>query len=144
MFTLDDLKLKYKLFFVYLFCVFCPILIINLIFYRHMVNNVKAIQQNYYRQAAQRIISQLERDLGTVTTLCSRISLDRTLYETLDREFPDDLAYVETYYSYLMDYVFINGESYPQINKAVLYTDNDTILHSGSVYRIDEQVRSED
>ena len=67
-----------------------------------------------------------------------------TLYETLDREFPDDLAYVETYYSYLMDYVFINGESYPQINKAVLYTDNDTILHSGSVYRIDEQVRSED
>src|SRR5690554_5840676 len=144
MLILDDLKLKYKLFFVYLFCVFCPILVINLIFYHHMVGNVKTIQQNYYRQAAQRIISQLERDLGTVTTLCSRISLDRTLYETLDREFPSDIAYVETYYNYLMDYIFINGESYPQINKAVLYTDNNTILNSGSVYRIDERLRSED
>jgi two-component system sensor histidine kinase YesM len=43
-----------------------------------------------------------------------------------------------------MDYIFINGESYPQINKAVLYTDNNTILNSGSVYRIDERLRSED
>ncbi|HHU83011.1 MAG TPA: sensor histidine kinase [Firmicutes bacterium] len=144
MLILDDLKLKYKLFFVYLFCVFCPILVINLIFYHHMVGNVKTIQQNYYRQAAHRIISRLESDLGTVTTLCNRISLDRTLYETLDREFPSDIAYVETYYNYLMDYIFINGESYPQINKAVLYTDNNTILNSGSVYRIDERLRSED
>ena len=79
MFILDDLKLKYKLFFVYLFCVFCPIIIINLIFYQHMVGNVKTIQQNYYRQAAQRIISRLESDLGTVTALCNRIALDRTL-----------------------------------------------------------------
>src|SRR5690554_7432320 len=134
MLILDNLKLKYKLFFVYLFCVFCPILIINLIFYHHMVGNVKAIQQNYYRQAAQRIISRIESDLGTVTALCNRISLDRILYEMLDREFPAEIEYVETYYNYFLDYIFINGESYPQINKAVFYTDNDTILHSGSVF----------
>jgi two-component system sensor histidine kinase YesM len=144
MFILDDLKLKYKLFFVYLFCVFCPIIIINLIFYQHMVGNVKTIQQYYYRQAAQRIISRLESDLGTVTALCNRIALDRTLCEMLDREFPAEIEYVEAYYNYFLDYVFINGESYPQVNKAVLYTDNDTILHSGSVFRIDERVRSED
>jgi len=144
MLILDNLKLKYKLFFVYLFCVFCPILIINLIFYHHMVGNVKAIQQNYYRQAAQRIISRIESDLGTVTALCNRISLDRILYEMLDREFPAEIEYVETYYNYFLDYIFINGESYPQINKAVFYTDNDTILHSGSVFRLDERIGSED
>ena len=143
MLILYDLKLKYKLFLVYLFCVFCPILIINLIFYRHMVTNVKAIQQNFYRQAAHRTISGIESELKTVTSLCNRISFDKTLYEMLDQEFPTDLAYVETYYNYFLNYLFINGESYRQINKAVLYTDNDTILHSGSVFRIDERIKSE-
>lgn len=140
---LDNLKLKYKLFFIYLFCVFCPIVVINLIFYHHMVENVKALQQNYYRQAAQQIISRIVSDLGTVTDLCNRISLDRTLYEMLDQNFPTDIAYVESYYNYFLDYIFINGESYPQINKVVLYTDNETVLHSGSVFRIDERIRNE-
>jgi two-component system sensor histidine kinase YesM len=108
-----------------------------------MVGNVRALQENYYRQAAQRIISRLESDLGIVTTLCNRISLDRNLHEMLDREFTE-IEYVETYYNYFLDYIFINGESYPQINKAVFYTDNDTILHSGSVYRLNEQIKSED
>jgi two-component system sensor histidine kinase YesM len=143
MLILGDLKLKYKLFCVYLFCVFCPILIINLIFYHHMVGNVRALQENYYRQAARRIISRLESDLGTVTTLCNLISLDRNLHKTLDREFTE-IEYVETYYNYFLDYIFINGESYPQINKAVFYTDNHTILHSGSVYRLNEEIKSED
>lgn len=144
MLFLDNIKLKYKLFFVYIFCVFCPIIIINLIFYRHMVRNVRAIQENYYRLAAQRIISRIENDLETVTSLCNRISFDKTLYEMLDREYPAEIEYVEAYYNYFLDYLFINGESYQQINKAVLYTDNETILHSGSVFRIDERIRSED
>lgn len=141
---LDDLKLKYKLFFVYLFCVFGPILVINLIFYHHMVGNVKTLQENFYRQAAQRIISRIESDLQVVTSLCNRISFDRTLYEMLDREFPAEIEYVEAYYNYFLNYLFINGESYPQINKAVFYTDNETILHSGSVFRIDESISSEE
>lgn len=141
---LDDLKLKYKLFFIYIFCVFCPILVINLIFYRHMVDNIKALQENYYRLTAQRMISRIESDLGTVNDLCNRIAMDRTLYEMMDRQFPAEIDYVEAYYNYFQNYVFVNGESYPQITKAVLYTDNVTILHSGSVFRIDERLRSED
>ena len=144
MLILDNLKLKYKLFFVYLFCVFGPILVINLIFYYYMIGNVKAIQENFYRQAAQRIIGRIESDLQTVTSLCNRISFDRTLYEMLDRDFPAEIEYVEAYYNYFLNYLFINGESYPQINKAIFYTDNDTILHSGSVFRIDERISNED
>lgn len=144
MLILDNLKLKYKLFFVYLFCVFGPILVINLIFYYYMIGNVKAIQENFYRQAAQRIIGRIESDLQTVTSLCNRISFDRTLYEMLDRDFPAEIEYVEAYYNYFLNYLFINGESYPQINKAIFYTDNDTILHSGSIFRIDERISNED
>lgn len=143
MIVLNDIKLKYKLFFVYLFCVFAPIIIINVIFYNNVVGNVKEIQKNYYRLSTQGIAAQIESDLNQVIELANKLSLDQKLYEMLEKNYEKKLDYVETYYDYFIPYLFLNGESYQQVNRTVIYTDNQTILNSGLVFKINDQVSKE-
>lgn len=140
---LYNIKLKYKLFFVYIFCVVGPIIVINLIFYQNMVDNVKEIQKNYYLLATQRIVTHIENDLNIVTSLSNKISFDQNLYEMLEQEYEEKIDYVEVYYNYFVPYLFLNGSSYQQVNTAVIYTDNDYILNSGYVFKINDEIRSE-
>ncbi len=143
MLHLNDIKLKYKLFFVYLFCVFAPIIIINVIFYNNVSGNVKEIQKNYYRLSTQGIAAQIESDLNQVIELSNKLSLDQKLYEMLEKNYEKKLDYVETYYDYFIPYLFLNGESYQQVNRTVIYTDNQTILNSGLVFKINKNVRNQ-
>lgn len=140
---LYNIKLKYKLFFVYIFCVVGPIIVINLIFYQNMVDNVKEIQRNYYLLATQRIVTHIENDLNIVTSLSNKISFDQNIYEMLEQEYEEKIDYVEVYYNYFVPYLFLNGSSYQQVNTAVIYTDNDYILNSGYVFKINDEIRSQ-
>ena len=117
-----NLKLKYKLFFVYILC-FGPI-VINLIFYYYMIGMLVSRRTLPPSCPISLVVSS---DLQTVT-LCNGISNDRTPLRNAGPGFPAEIEYVEAYYNYFLNYLFINGESYPQISKAIFYTDNDTIL----------------
>jgi two-component system sensor histidine kinase YesM len=108
-----------------------------------MVDNVKEIQKNYYLLATQRIVTHIENDLNIVTSLSNKISFDQNLYEMLEQEYEEKIDYVEVYYNYFVPYLFLNGSSYQQVNTAVIYTDNDYILNSGYVFKINDEIRSE-
>lgn len=141
---LNDIKVKHKLYIVYIFCVVAPIIIINYIFYLNMASNVKEIYQNYYQLTTQRIAALIEKDLNFLIAQVNKIYMDQKLYEKLDQDYERKLAYVEDYYDYFDSYLYLNGESYEQIDKMVIFTDNPTILHSGRVYKIDDDVKNED
>ncbi|AZO96250.1 sensor histidine kinase [Halocella sp. SP3-1] len=134
---LNDVKVKYKLIFIYIVCVVAPIIVINLIFYNNMVANVKEINKNYYRLSTQRIVTKIENDFDFIISLSDKISLDQKLYEMLDKDYETNLDYVETYFDYFKPYIYLNGEAYQQINKMIVYTDNPSVLNSGSIYRMD-------
>ncbi|MEJ6950275.1 sensor histidine kinase [Natronospora cellulosivora (SeqCode)] len=140
---LNDMKVKHKLYLVYIFCVVAPIIIINLIFYLNMASNVKEIHINYYTSSAQRIAALIEKDLNFLISQANKIYLDQKLYEMLDVEYGRDLDYVETYFDYFMSYFYLHGESYHQINNMRVYTDNPGVLNSGVVRRIDKQLINE-
>ncbi|MTI59699.1 MAG: HAMP domain-containing protein [Firmicutes bacterium] len=134
---LNNIKVKYKLILIYVVCVVAPIIIINLIFYQNMVANVKEINKNYYRLSTQRIATKLENDFSLIVSLSNKIVLDQRLYEMLDKDYKTKLDYVEAYFDYFKPYIYLNGESYQQINRMIIYTDNPSILNSGSIYRLD-------
>ena len=140
---LNDIKVKHKLYIVYLFCVVTPIIVINYIFYLNMVSNVEEIHQNYYQLTTQRITTLIEKDLNFLISQVNKLYMDQKLYEKLDQDYERKLAYVEDYYDYFNSYLFLNGESYEQIEKMLIYTDNPTILHSGRVYKIDANVKEQ-
>lgn len=135
--VLNNVKVKYKLILIYIVCVVAPIIIINLIFYQNMVANVKEINKNYYRLTTQRIATKLENDFDFIISLSDKISLDQKLYEMLDKDYETKLDYAEAYFDYFKPYAYLNGESYQQINRMIIYTDNPSILNSGSIYRMD-------
>lgn len=141
---LNDIKVKHKLYIVYVFCVIAPIIVINLIFYIHMEANVKEIHENYYKLSTERIATLIERDLNFIISQANKIYMDQKLYEMLDRNYESNLDYVEAYYDYFHSYLYLNGESYQQINSMVVYTDNPSILHSAMVFKIDRMVREEE
>lgn len=140
----NNVKVKHKLVLIYIICVVAPIIIINFIFYQYMMTNVKENNKNYYRLSTQRIATKIDNDLSFIINLITKISLDQKLYEMLDKKFETNLEYVETYYDYFQSYLYLNGDSYQQVNKAIIYTNNPTILYSGVVYRIDQQHVKED
>lgn len=106
------------------------------------MKNVKEFNKNNYRLSIQRIATQVGSDLDHIMNLCTKISLDQRLYEMLDKEYSTNLAYVEAYYDYFKPYLYLNGKTYKQINQMVVYTNNPTILNSGLVFKIDDQVKN--
>ncbi len=140
---LNNIKVKHKLVLIYIICVVAPILIINFIFYQYMVTNVKENNINYYRLSTQRIAKEIDNDFSFIINLITKISLDQKLYEMLDKNFGRNLDYAETYFEYFQPYLYLNGESYPQVSRAIIYTSNPTVLNSGVVYKIDNQILKE-
>lgn len=141
---LNNIKLKYKLLMVYLLCVILPIISINYIFYDKVSDNVRVIQRNYYRLSTERIKNQLEKDLEEVTSLFTKISVDQNFYKALERNYQKDLDYVKTYYNYLKPFLTLNNDPYEQINNITIYTDNDSILNSGMIFKIDREIKSKE
>lgn len=139
---LNDIKVKHKLILVYLVCVVTPIIAINLIFYNNTVENVKVTYENYYRQSTEQVAKLMEKDLNFLIAQANKIYMDQQLYEMLDHDYESNLAFVETYNNYFNSYLYLHGESYPQINNMTIYTDNPTILNSAKVRKIDNEVRS--
>jgi len=136
---LNNIKVKHKLILIYIICVVAPIIIINFIFYQYMMTNVKENNKNYYKLSTQRIATEIYNDLNSIINLTTKISLDQKLYEMLDKTYQTNLEYAETYYDYFQPYLYLNGESYEQVNRAIIYTSNPTILNSGVVHKIENQ-----
>ncbi|MFW6035490.1 MAG: histidine kinase [Halothermotrichaceae bacterium] len=141
---LNNVKLKHKLILIYVLCVVAPIIIINVVFYQNMKTNVKKIQGNYYRLFTERITTKMENDLNTVVTLANKISLDQKFYKMLDKNYKSQVDYVDVYYNYFIDYLYLNGESYEQISESVIYTNNPTVMDSGIIHKIDNEVKNKD
>lgn len=139
---LNDIKVKHKLILVYLICVVAPIILINMIFYNNTMENVRLIYENHYRLSTERMATLLEKDLNFVIAQANKIYMDQQLYELLDKEYENPLAFVDVYNNYFIPYIYLNGEVYSQISKMTIYTDNPTILNSAAVQRIDNAVRS--
>ncbi|MFS0724167.1 sensor histidine kinase [Paenibacillus sp. 1P07SE] len=140
---LHNLKLRNKLIFIYILCVFAPIVLTNVMFYNVTTNNIK----NQKTADAQQSIHQLKSELGAVIDDAAGISylysIDRLLGNHLDT---DHVTY-DRYVASLNDITHLFNRSdkeYRTISSVLIMSDNPSILDSGHIIRFDEAMRESD
>jgi two-component system sensor histidine kinase YesM len=137
------LKIRNKLIFIYIVCVFAPIVLTNVMFYNVTTNNIK----NQKRVDSEQAITQLKQELGAVIDDAAAISylysFDKLLNNHLNTEFASYGHYVESLAS--VNDIFNRSEKeYKRISSAVIISDNPTILTSGNILRLDGAMRETD
>ena len=139
-FSFHNMRLSKKLLIMYIFSVLVPIVLTNIIFYTVTINNVKQ-QQIHDSQLA---LNQISNDFGKI--IDDAVGISSSLYTNtninlfLERDYPSDVDYVDDYDTYLRTF---NQSSpiNPSINSIRFYTDNPTIIYSGGVYPLTEEIK---
>lgn len=142
-FRLHHLKLRNKLIFIYIVCVFAPIVLTNVMFYNVTTNNIK----NQKTSDAEQEIDQLNAELGAVINDAAGISylysIDRLLNNHLNTEHASFDRYVDSLAS-VTDLFNRSDKEYKTISSMVIMSDNPTILASGHIIRLEQEMRESD
>lgn len=138
----NDIPLTWKFVLIYLLCVLLPILSINVLFFQQVSENIRSREEISLNmtldQAARRT---MEIIVGGVT-LSHSVATDRGLYENLDKEYPDILAFYDTFSSGLNDKMKSFLTAYTYVESISVYTDNNTIANGGHFFVLDEVEKS--
>lgn len=143
-FHLNHVKLRDKLLLMYLFAVFIPIVLTNIVFYNVTTNNIKSQKT----RDADIALEQLQRELRSVIDEAAGISylyyIDPVLNEHLEKRYVSQIEYVEAFNSNMKGVFNKSDQAYRTIKSTVIYTDNPTILSSGSIQGLTPEIRGSD
>lgn len=142
-FHFNDIRLRDKLLIMYVLSVFIPIVLTNVIFYQVTTANIK----NQKIRDANITLEKTKNELQTVFDEAVGISyhfyLDSGFNEIIDREYESAIDYIEAYEAYLRGALSIYSQTYASVGKLTVYTSNPTILTSGNIERITDEIRQE-
>lgn len=141
---LDNVSVGKKLLIMYVLCVLIPILSINLVLYKSIIESVNTQEmnrvQNYMDRTRTTVTKKIQDCVGVAVILSSDISLN----DMMEKEYTDALEYYADYRIYLGNALSKYLSSYPQIQRIMLYTDNDTVVDGGNYTCINDGIRNED
>ncbi|MEH7095767.1 sensor histidine kinase [Neobacillus vireti] len=139
-FSFHNVRLSKKLLIMYIFSVLIPIVLTNIIFYTVTINNVKQQQMHDSELALNRISNDFGKIIDDAVGISSSLYTNTNINLFLEKEYPSDAEYVDDYDTYLRTF---NQSSpiNPSINSIRFYTDNPTIIYSGGVYPLTEEIK---
>ncbi len=142
-FRLHHLKLRSKLIFIYVICVFIPIVLTNVMFYQVTTINIR----NQKTADAEQAISLLQSEFGALIDDAAGISylysIDSQLNQHLNTDHPSYDRYVESL-SDVSNLFNRADKEYKTISSVTIMSDNPTILTSGHIIKLEDEVRSSD
>jgi len=141
---LDNIRLRNKMLIVYLLSVFTPIFLTNLIFYNVTTDNVKDQRMKDISRAVEQIRGEFRSEIEDAVGISSVFYTDHMLNETLEHDYDQPTDYVEAYDSYLRRMLNSYGPVYHSVNAITVYVDNPTVLPSGGIERITNDVRDQE
>lgn len=139
-FSFHNVRLSKKLLIMYTFSVLIPIVLTNIIFYTVTINNVKQQQMHDSQLALNQISNDFGKIIDDAVGISSSLYTNTNINLFLERDYPSDVDYVDDYDTYLRTF---NQSSpiNPSINSIRFYTDNPTIIYSGGVYPLTEDIK---
>ncbi|ANY65811.1 hypothetical protein BBD42_04520 [Paenibacillus sp. BIHB 4019] len=142
-FRWNDLRLRNKLMILYFTAVFIPVMLTNTFFYTITAGNVRTEKVQDLRQSLERNKDNFRKMLEGVISFSSVIYNDGVLYSALDRTYTSESEVISAYGEVLNNsinrFVPLNKQFY----NAYLFTDNDSLIHSGLLQYIDLQTKQE-
>lgn len=142
-FHFNHLKLNGKLTFIYIVCVFIPIILTNIVFYNVTTNNIKRQKTVDAEQALTQLKNELGMLIDDAASISYLYSIDKSLEEHLETEYASYDRYIESLNS--IKNIFIRSDKeYKTISSAHIMTDNPTILASGNILNLDQSIYETD
>ena len=138
------ISIRTKLLLIYLLCVLVPIFIFSYIFYSSAMENIKKEKLTIFNQALDRIASSIESDALSAMSLSNAIYPDNKMYSYINNEYKDMARAHDEFNSYLRDAWLRILPYNTNIAFFSVYTDNETILNSRYIRRLDGLVTTED
>lgn len=142
-FRWNDLRLRNKLMILYFAAVFVPVLLTNICFYTITADNVRSDKVKDLKQSLERNKDNFRKMVEGIISFSSVIYNDGILYSALDQSYSSESEVLSVYNDVLNNsinrFVPLNKQFY----NAYLYTDNDTLIHSGPVQFIDAATRQQ-
>lgn len=137
------MKLRSKLIVIYIVCVFIPIILTNVMFYQVTTVNIK----NQKTADAEQAMTLLQAELRTVIEDAAGISylysIDRQLLQHLNTTYVSNDRYVESLNA--ISNLFNRTDTENKIiSSSVIMTDNPTVLASGNIIRLEDEMRNKD
>ncbi|WP_438446057.1 sensor histidine kinase [Gorillibacterium sp. sgz5001074] len=139
---LNNIRLRNKLLLMYAVSVFIPIVLTNVFFYSVTMSNIR--NQKIHDATIQ--MEKLHRELQSIIDGAVGISYnyytDLELNEVLDRDFGSTYEYIEAYNEYLRNIFARYTQASQTVKWLEIYTENPTVMASGNVQLITEEVRN--
>lgn len=140
-FGIQHIRLRNKMMIVYIFCVFLPILITNIVFYQVTSENVKRQNLEDTTKALEQIKNQLLSELDGAINVSSGFFTDNKLNELLENEYGQPADYIEAYDSYFRRILNSFTPIYASVQNIKIYLDNPTLLHSGGIGYLSPEIK---
>jgi two-component system, sensor histidine kinase YesM len=138
--SFHNVRLSNKLLIIYIFSVLIPIVLTNIIFYTVTINNVKKQQMHDSELALKQISNDFGKIIDDAVGISSSLYTNTHINLFLEKDYPSDVDYIDNYDTYLRTF---NQSSpiNPSINSIRFYTENPTIIYSGGVYPLSEEIK---
>jgi len=141
---LNDIRVRDKMLILYIFSVFIPIVLTNIIFYQVTTNNVKNQRIQDISRAMEQIKNEFRSEIEDAVTVSSTFYTDININEILETEYIHPAEYIEAYDNYFRRILNNYTPMYNTVQSIKIYVDNPTLLHSGGIgYLTDETKRSD-
>lgn len=119
--------------------VFIPIVATNVIFYQVTTKNVKNQKMKDISLALQQVKNEFRDEINDAVGLSTVFYTDVFMNEILEKEYEETHEYVAAYDSYLRR--LLSNPIYNSVQTITIYVDNLTVLHSGGVGFISDEVK---
>lgn len=141
---LINISIRSKLLLIYLLCVLVPTIVFSYAFYESAIKSSKNEKLNQYRQALDRICTEIDSNALNALELSNIIYPDELMYEHINRRFYDIKTCFEDYNNYLRNAWSRILTSNTRIALFTVYTENDTVLNGNHLNRLDEAAKNSD
>lgn len=141
-FSLNNIRLKNKMLIVYVLCVFLPIVLTNVIFYQVTSTNVKQQKTQDISRALEQVKNEFRTEIEDAVSVSLVFVTDNTLNEIVETAYERPEAYIEAYDSYFRRILNNYTPVYNSVQNIKIYLDNPTILHSGGIGYLSDEVKA--
>lgn len=142
--NLNNVRLRDKMLLLYFLCVFVPILLTNFIFYNVTTTSVKNQRMQDISRALEQVKNEFLQEVEDTLQVSSVFYTDHLLNEIIETEYEHPAEYVEAYDSYLRRIINTSSPAYNSVEAITVYVDNPTLLFSGGIVYIDQNVKQQD
>lgn len=142
-FSFNDMRLRNKLLIMYVLSVLIPIVLTNVIFYHVTATNIKNQKIRDANFALEKTNGELQSVFDEAVGISYHFYLEFGFNEIMNRTYESPIDYIETYESYLRGALSIYSQTYKSVGMLTIYTSNDTILTSGNIERLTDDVKRE-